>query len=131
MGVEPYLVASSVDSILAQRLARRICERCKVSKEATGDLVRQMGFDPEEGPITIYDAVGCKVCSDTGYRGRLSITEVLLVSEEIQHLAVERRPSDEIKAIAVEQGMKSLRSDGMEKVKLGMTTLEEVLRVVV
>ena len=131
MGVEPYLVASSVDSILAQRLARRICERCKVPKEATGDLVRQMGFDPEEGPITIYDAVGCKVCSDTGYRGRLSITEVMLVSEEIQHLAVERRPSDEIKAIAVEQGMKALRSDGMEKVKLGMTTLEEVLRVVV
>ena len=90
-----------------------------------------MGFDPDEGPITIYDAVGCKVCSDTGYRGRLSITEVLLVSEEIQHLAVERRPSPEIKAVAIEQGMKTLRTDGMEKVKLGMTTLEEVLRVVV
>jgi type IV pilus assembly protein PilB len=131
MGVEPYLVSSSVDSILAQRLARRICDRCKTPKQASGDLVRQMGFDPDEGPITIYDAVGCKVCSDTGYRGRLSINEILLVSEEIQRLAVERRPSDEIKAVAVEQGMKTLRRDGMDKVKLGMTTLEEVLRVVV
>ncbi|MCH7585676.1 MAG: Flp pilus assembly complex ATPase component TadA [Acidobacteria bacterium] len=131
MGVEPYLVSSSIDSILAQRLARRICDRCKVSKEVSGDLVRQMGFDPDEGPLTIYDAVGCKVCSDTGYRGRLCITEILLMSEEIQHLAVERRPSDEIKKVAVEQGMKTLRRDGMDKVRLGLTTLEEVMRVVV
>ncbi len=131
MGVEPYLVSSSIDSILAQRLARRICERCKVSKEISGDLVSQMGFDPDAGPLTIYDAVGCKVCTDTGYRGRLSINEILLMSEEIQHLAVERRPSDEIKKVAVEQGMKTLRDDGMDKVRLGLTTLEEVMRVVV
>lgn len=131
MGVEPYLVASALDSILAQRLARRICDRCKAPKQATGDLVRQMGFDPDEGPVTIYDAVGCKYCSDTGYRGRISLNEVLLVSEEIQRLSVERRPSDEIKAVAVEQGMKTLRSDGMDKVKLGLTSLKEVLRVVV
>jgi len=131
MGVEPYLVSSSIDSILAQRLARRICDRCKVSKEISGDLVNQMGIDPDDGPLTIYDAVGCKVCSDTGYRGRLSINEILLMSEEIQHLAVERRPSDEIKKVAVEQGMKTLRRDGMDKVRLGLTTLEEVMRVVV
>lgn len=131
MGVEPYLVSSSIDSILAQRLARRVCDRCKVSKEISGDLVSQMGFDPDAGPLTIYDAVGCKVCSDTGYRGRLSINEILLMSEEIQHLAVERRPSDEIKKVAVEQGMKILREDGMDKVRLGLTTLEEVMRVVV
>jgi len=131
MGVEPYLVSSSLDSILAQRLARRICDRCRVSKEISGDLVSQMGFDPDAGPLTIYDAVGCTVCADTGYRGRLSINEILLMSEEIQHLAVERRPSDEIKKVAVEQGMKTLRHDGMDKVRLGLTTLEEVLRVVV
>ncbi len=131
MGVEPYLVSSALDSILAQRLARRICERCRTPKEASGDLISQMGFDPDEGPFTIYDAVGCKACSDTGYRGRLSINEVLLVTEEIQRLAVERRPSDEIKEVAIEQGMKTLRRDGMEKVRLGHTTLEEVLRVVV
>jgi len=131
MGVEPYLVSSSIDSILAQRLARLICDRCKAPKEVSGDLVSQMGFDPDEGPLTIYDAVGCKVCSDTGYRGRLCINEILLMSEEIQHLAVERRPSDEIKNVAIEQGMKTLRRDGMDKVRMGLTTLEEVMRVVV
>lgn len=131
MGVEPYLVSSSIDSILAQRLARKLCDRCKEPREAPPEVIQQMGYDPADGPIAIYMAKGCKVCSDTGYRGRLSINEVLLVSEEIQRMAVERRPSDELKRVAVEQGMKTLRMDGMEKVKLGMTTLEEVLRVVV
>jgi type IV pilus assembly protein PilB len=131
MGVEPYLVASAIDSILAQRLARRLCDRCKATKPAGLELVKQMGLDPEAGPVTIYVAVGCRACGDTGYRGRVAIVEVLLMSEELQRMAVERRPSDEIKAVAVEQGMLTLRQDGMEKVKLGMTTLEEVLRVVV
>jgi type IV pilus assembly protein PilB len=131
MGVEPYLVASALDSILAQRLARRLCDRCKQAKDAPPEVVQQMGDDAASGPVTIYGAVGCKACSDTGYRGRVAINEVLLVSEEIQRMAVERRPSDEIKYLAVEQGMMTLRQDGMEKVKLGMTTLEEVLRVVV
>jgi type IV pilus assembly protein PilB len=131
MGVEPYLVSSALDAVLAQRLARRLCERCKESTEASPDVVRQMGFDPAAGPMTLWNAVGCKVCSDTGYRGRLSINEILLVTEEVQRMAVERRPSDEIKRLAIEQGMKTLRADGMDKVKLGMTTLEEVLRVVV
>jgi type IV pilus assembly protein PilB len=131
MGVEPYLVSSALDSILAQRLARRLCDRCKAAKTASSELVAQMGFDPADGPVTIYDAVGCKMCSETGYRGRLCINEILLVSEEIQRLAVERRPSDEVRHVAIEQGMKTLRRDGMDKVKLGLTTLEEVLRVVV
>jgi len=131
MGVEPYLVASALDSILAQRLARRICDRCKKRKLASDDRVRQRGFDPDEGSLAIYTAAGCEVCADTGYRGRISITEVLLMSEEIQRMAVERCPSHDITAVAVEQGMKTLRRDGMEKVKMGLTTLEEVLRVVV
>jgi type IV pilus assembly protein PilB len=131
MGVEAYLVSSALDSIVAQRLARRICTRCRQPREATPEMVEQMGFDWDEGPMTIYDAVGCKVCSETGYRGRVSINEILLVSEEIQRMAVERRPSDEIARVAIEQGMRTLRQDGMEKVRQGMTTLEEVLRVVV
>ncbi len=131
MGVEAYLVSSALDSIVAQRLARRICDRCRQPREATPEMLVKMGMDPDEGPVTVYDAVGCKACSDTGYRGRVCVNEVLLVSEEIQRMAVERRPSDEIKKIAVEQGMLTLRQDGMEKVRLGMTTLEEVLRVVV
>ena len=131
MGVEPYLVSSAVDSVLAQRLARRLCERCKEARTASPEVVRQMGYEPADGPVTLYYAVGCRMCSETGYRGRLAINEVMLVSEEIQRMAVERRPSDEIKRIAIEQGMKTLRLDGMDKARLGMTTLEEVLRVVV
>ena len=131
MGVEPYLVSSALDSVLAQRLARKLCERCKEPRTAPPEVVRQMGYDPDETQVTLYMAVGCKMCSDTGYRGRLAVIEVLLMSEEIQRMAVERRPSDEIKRLSVEQGMKTLRQDGMEKVKLGLTTLEEVLRVVV
>jgi type IV pilus assembly protein PilB len=131
MGVEAYLVSSSLDCIVAQRLARKLCLRCRRPHEATPEVRVQVGLPVEGEPATIYEAAGCKVCSGTGYRGRLSINEVLTVTEEIQRMAVERRPSDEIKKVAVEQGMRTLRHDGQEKVRLGLTTLEEVLRVVV
>ena len=131
MGVEPYLVSSSLDAVLAQRLARKLCDRCRKGRQATPEMLVGMGMEDAAEPVTVYDAVGCKACSDTGYRGRLSINEVMVVTEEIQRLAVERRPSDEIKRVAVSQGMKTLRADGMEKVARGLTTLEEVLRVVV
>ena len=131
MGVEPYLVSSALDSILAQRLARKLCDRCREPFEATPEMVKQMRIDDVEGPVTLYRANGCKACGDTGYRGRLSINEILLVTEEIERMAVDRRPSNELKAVAVEQGMRTLRQDGIDKVRLGMTTLEEVLRVVV
>ncbi len=131
MGVEAYLVSSSLDCIVAQRLARKLCQRCRRPHEATPEVRVQVGLPAEGEPATIYEAAGCRVCSGTGYRGRLSINEVLTVTEEIQRMAVERRPSDEIKKVAVEQGMRTLRHDGQEKVRLGLTTLEEVLRVVV
>ena len=130
MGVEPYLVSSALDCVLAQRLARKLCERCKTPQQAPPDVAARMGF-PDAGPLTIYSAAGCKVCSDTGYRGRVAINEVMTVTEDIQRMAVEHRPSDEIRAVAMQQGMVTLRQDGMEKVRLGVTTLEEVLRVVV
>jgi type IV pilus assembly protein PilB len=131
MGVEAYLVSSALDCIVAQRLARKLCQRCRRPHEASPEVRVQVGLPAEGEPITVYEAAGCKVCSGTGYRGRLSVNEVLIVTEEIQRMAVERRPSDEIKRVAVEQGMRPLRQDGQEKVRLGMTTLEEVLRVVV
>jgi type IV pilus assembly protein PilB len=130
MGVEPYLVSSALDCVLAQRLARKLCERCKTPQQAPAEVAARMGF-PDSGPLTVYTAVGCKVCSDTGYRGRVAINEVMTVTEDIQRMAVEHRPSDEIRAVAMQQGMITLRQDGMEKVRLGITTLEEVLRVVV
>ena len=131
MGVEAYLVSSALDCVVAQRLARKLCQRCRRPHEATPEVRVQVGLPPKGEPLTVYEAAGCKACSGTGYRGRLSVNEVLLVTEEIQRMAVERRPSDEIKRVAVEQGMRPLREDGQEKVRLGMTTLEEVLRVVV
>jgi type IV pilus assembly protein PilB len=130
MGVEPYLVSSAVDCVLAQRLARRLCEKCKVSEIADPAVLKNLG--PEADGITeLWHPRGCSACSNTGYLGRVAVVEVLKVSEDIQRLAVERRPSDEIKEIAAREGMKTLRQDGMEKVRLGMTSLEEVLRVVV
>jgi type IV pilus assembly protein PilB len=129
MGVEPYLVSSAVDCVVAQRLGRLLCEKCKVEYQPDPELAKSLGWDQADPP-TIYKAGGCKACSNTGYRGRISINEVMLVSEEIQRMAVDRRPSDEIKKIAIEQGMKTLRQDGLDKVLLGRTSLEEVMRVV-
>jgi type IV pilus assembly protein PilB len=127
MGVEPYLVSSALDCVLAQRLARRLCDKCKAAYEPTKDELATLSMD---GGATLYRAEGCASCANTGYRGRLAINEVMLVSEDVQRMAVDHRPSDEIKAVAVEQGMTTLREDGLEKVRLGLTTLDEVIRVV-
>jgi type IV pilus assembly protein PilB len=127
MDVEPYLVASSIDAVLAQRLARRLCEKCRVAGEP--DVARFEAAEVDV-PRQVFMAEGCTSCSNTGYRGRMAIHEVLLVSEEIQRMAVERRPSDEIQEIAIEQGMRTLWQDGLEKVAAGMTSLEEIMRVV-
>lgn len=127
MEVEPYLVASSIDGILAQRLARRLCEKCKVTAPPAVEEFEKLGL---EAPKEVYAPEGCGSCANTGYRGRLALHEILLVSEEIQRLAVERRPSDEIKAAALAAGMTTLWQDGIEKVASGVTSLEEIMRVV-
>ena len=127
MEVEPYLVASSIDGILAQRLARRLCEKCKVTAPPVVEEFEKLGL---EAPKEVYAPEGCGSCANTGYRGRLALHEILLVDEEIQRLAVERRPSDEIKAAALAAGMTTLWQDGIEKVATGVTSLEEIMRVV-
>ncbi|MEE9227533.1 MAG: ATPase, T2SS/T4P/T4SS family [Acidimicrobiia bacterium] len=127
MEVEPYLVASSIDGILAQRLARRLCEKCKVTTPPVAEEFEKLGL---ETPKEVYSPEGCGSCANTGYRGRLALHEILLVDEEIQRLAVERRPSDEIKAAALAAGMTTLWQDGIEKVATGVTSLEEIMRVV-
>jgi type IV pilus assembly protein PilB len=129
MGVEPFLVGSALDSVLAQRLARRLCDHCKEAYEPTESMVIEAGWD--EPPRTLYRAVGCKVCSNTGYRGRLAVHELMMVSEDIERLAVERVSTDTLKRAAIEAGMRTLRQDGMTKVADGVTSLEEILRVVV
>jgi len=133
MDIEPFLVGSAIDCVVAQRLARRLCERCKETFTAEVDqmLSLRVGFDPERHALpTLHRPVGCSTCSGTGYRGRVAVHEVMLVSEEIERLAVQRASSAEISKVAISQGMLTLRQDGWMKVQLGFTSIEEVLRVV-
>ena len=133
MGVEPYLVASALDCIVAQRLARQLCDRCKQAYKPTEAELQTAGFSDEEvvSIRELYRPEGCPHCGKTGYRGRLGLYEVMPVSEEIERLAAERRSSEEIRRLAMEQGMIPLREDGLSKVRQGVTSLEEIFRVVI
>jgi len=132
MNIEPFLVGSALDSVVAQRLARRLCDRCREPYKPEGtDLVNlRVGFDLSMAVPTLHRPVGCQACSGTGYRGRIAIHEVMTVTEEIERLAVARASSSEIGRLAVEQGMTTLRQDGWAKAQLGVTSIEEILRVV-
>ena len=133
MDVEAYLVASGIDCVVAQRLLRNLCDRCREGYEPNESQLAAAGF-PEyqwQDIPTLYHAVGCPNCSKTGYKGRIGLYEVMLMSEEIERMTAERASSEAIRHVAIEQGMKSLRDDGLEKARLGMTSVEEVLRVVV
>jgi len=127
MGVEPFLISSSVIGILAQRLVRVICHKCK-EKYAVPDVVLK-GLGIKE-KLEFYRGKGCKHCEESGFKGRIGIFELLAVNEEIRNMVNEKQSSDKIKAKALELGlMQVLKSDGMDKVKKGVTTIEEVLRV--
>jgi type IV pilus assembly protein PilB len=131
MGVEPFLVSSAVDCVLAQRLARKLCPDCKEEWRPKRDVLIEAGFPADNLPESVYRHVGCRKCGGTGYRGRIGVHEVLLMSEEISKLCVENATAEEIKAVALEQGMLTLRQDGLEKVRSGLTSIEEVVRVIV
>lgn len=132
MGVEPFLVGSSVDAVLAQRLVRRLCEWCKEEFQPNPEELSRAGW-PNDLPVppVMYRAVGCRSCSTTGFRGRLAVNEVMTVSEEIERLTVVNAPASDIAKVAREEGMTTLREDGMAKAAQGLTTIEEVLRVTV
>jgi type IV pilus assembly protein PilB len=134
MGIEPFLVTSSVDCVLAQRLARRLCDRCKEAFAPTEAELNAAKWDFSRVSIeglVFYRSIGCSYCGGTGYRGRLAIHEVMLMTEELNKLVVARVSSEEIHRVAMSQGMMDLRSDGLAKVALGTTTLSEVSRVVI
>ncbi|HVF21050.1 MAG TPA: ATPase, T2SS/T4P/T4SS family [Mycobacteriales bacterium] len=133
MGIEPFLVGSALDCVLAQRLARRLCSKCKEAYQPTEDTLLHARFPwtPGEPVPTLYRPVGCTACSKTGYKGRMALHEVMAITEDVERMAVERRSADEIGRVARSQGMTTLRQDGMGKVLLGHTSLEEILRVVV
>jgi type IV pilus assembly protein PilB len=133
MGIEPFLVGSALDCVLAQRLARRLCSKCKEPYQPTQDTLLAAGFPWNEGePLpTLHRAVGCSMCAKTGYRGRMALHEVMPVTEQIERLTIEHSSVANIRSAAVEEGMLSLRLDGMSKVFAGHTSLDEILRVVV
>ena len=134
MGIEPFLTSSAVDAVLAQRLARRLCSQCKEPYTATKEMLRKNDFPPEvcdRDDVVLHRAKGCSRCNNTGYKGRLGLYEVMIVSEAIRRLTVERKSADEIGRVAAAEGMKSLREDGIDKVLLGMTSVEEIARVIV
>jgi type IV pilus assembly protein PilB len=132
MGVETYLVASAIDCIVAQRLARKLCPRCRESYAPDRTGLEEAGFPEHQWPDIkeMFRPVGCASCSKTGYRGRLGMYEVMPMTEEIERLVVERASSEEIRRSARRDGMVTLREDGLEKVRGGLTSIEEVLRVV-
>ena len=132
MGVEPFLSASAINCVLAQRLGRRLCPECKEAYVPTEEALQRVGFpyDPAKMP-TLYKAVGCKRCNDIGYKGRMGIHEVMTVTEDIERACVNHASGDEIKRIAIAGGMRTLRDDGFAKALSGVTSIEEILRVVV
>jgi type IV pilus assembly protein PilB len=133
MGVEPFLTASAVDCVIAQRLARRLCEKCKQPVEIDEEILQSMQFPSvhlDGGDLRFHRAVGCNRCGDSGYRGRVGIYELVVVTKRIRDLILRRASTDEIAHVAEEEGMVRLRDDGLLKAAQGITTIEEVLRTV-
>jgi type IV pilus assembly protein PilB len=129
MGIEPFLVASALDCVVAQRLARMLCSNCKRRAIVPAQILRESGYKALVD-LEAYEPVGCRRCGGSGYRGRVGLYEVMDVSPEIQKLALERRPAEEIRDVAVHQGMRRLRDDGLEKVRQGRTSIAEIARVI-
>ncbi|MDD3641926.1 MAG: type IV-A pilus assembly ATPase PilB [Candidatus Krumholzibacteria bacterium] len=127
MGVEPFLVSSSTNLIQAQRLIRRLCENCKRKELIHPEVMRELDLGDEQ-PFEIYQPVGCPKCSDTGYKGRTGLYEVMPISSEIREMILNRSSSTEIRDQAIQEGMITLRADGIWKLKQGWTSIEEVLR---
>jgi general secretion pathway protein E len=128
MGVEPFLVASSLVAVLAQRLVRVLCKDCRVPYEATREELAEIGVRPPDRPVKIHRAEGCAGCNYTGYRGRVGIFELMLVDDEIRALVAQNVDSKTIKRQATQKGMHTLRTDGARKVLQGVTSVAEVLR---
>ena len=129
MGIEPFLVATSVHLIVAQRLVRRVCKECTAPMEVPAQALIDAGFTPEDAKgIQPQKGRGCGTCNNTGYKGRVGLYEVFQLTDEVRQLVLEGASSIELRARAMEDGMISLRYSGLRKVKLGMTTMEEVVR---
>jgi type II secretory ATPase GspE/PulE/Tfp pilus assembly ATPase PilB-like protein len=130
MGVEPFLIASAVQTVIAQRLVRRLCPLCRVAVPVSPQIEREFALSKEECQSGIYEARGCKSCRMSGYDGRLAIAEFLMMNDELGGLIMQRASAAELRQLALQRGMKTLRSNGWEKVRAGLTSAQEVLRVI-
>jgi type IV pilus assembly protein PilB len=129
MGIEPFLVATSVNLICAQRLVRRICAECKEEIQMPTQALEDIGFSKEESAtLKLYKGRGCSNCNNTGYRGRIGLFEVMEITEDIRELVLSGASAMELKRKAMEEGMISLRMSGLSKIKTGSTSVEEVVR---
>ncbi|MCG6924398.1 MAG: type IV-A pilus assembly ATPase PilB [Acidobacteria bacterium] len=129
MGIEPFLVGTAVNLIQAQRLIRRVCKNCKIEDDVPSKTLIDVGFAPEEASeVKVYKGKGCGACNGTGYKGRIGLYEVMEITEGIRDLVMVGATAVEIKRKALEEGMLTLRQSGLEKIKAGTTTIEEVLR---
>jgi general secretion pathway protein E len=132
MGVEDYLLTSTINGILAQRLVRRLCRHCREAYPALPEVVEELQlarFSDVHSSIMLYRPVGCAECGHTGYRGRISILECLLITDPIRTLVMRHASSQDIQQVALQEGMQTMYEDGLRKVVAGLTTIEEVLRV--
>ena len=132
MHVDDFLLTSTVDGVLAQRLLRRLCEHCREPYTPSAELVQQYGLDrilPPGSPLTLYNACGCEHCEHTGYWGRTTIAELLVMTETIRRVIIDKGDADAIRRVAISEGMNTMHEDGLRKALLGLTTLEEVERV--
>jgi type IV pilus assembly protein PilB len=129
MGVEPFLIASSLEAVLAQRLVRRICKSCRTAYEPPAVLLQQLGIDPVDiGNREFFYGKGCDICSNSGYKGRMGVYEWLRMSEGVRDLVVSRASTLVIKQKALEQGMRTLRDDGLRAIFDGATSIEEIVK---
>jgi type IV pilus assembly protein PilB len=129
MGIEPFLVATGLECVVAQRLARRLCEECRKPVTIGAEELENNGLGPAKGTINAFEPGGCVRCGGMGYRGRIGLYEVMVLSDELRALILRKAPGDEIAAAAMAAGMRRLREDGLEKVRRGITSIPEVLRV--
>jgi type IV pilus assembly protein PilB len=130
MGIPPFLISSSLLLVIAQRLVRRICLECREPVQVPVSALIDVGFRPEEAEsLRVYAGKGCANCANTGYKGRISVHEIMWMIPELQEAIVRQRPANEIKDIAVKAGMRTLRQTGLRKVANGLTTIDEILRV--
>jgi type II secretory ATPase GspE/PulE/Tfp pilus assembly ATPase PilB-like protein len=131
MGIKPYLVASTVQGVLAQRLVRTICPSCRDAYKPSQEEASLLSIAGDQlKDFELYRGKGCPVCNNTGFKGRMGIYELLVMNDAIREMVIENVSSSVLGKKAAESGMKTLREDGMEKVRRGYTTIEEVLRVV-